>query len=56
MMDASGKYLLFVADCALAVFPHDRFLKFLHYLLSVEFPKYVPVLNSFLKEKEELGI
>jgi hypothetical protein len=35
-----------------AVFVHDRFLRFLHYLLSVEFLKYVPVLNGFLKEKE----
>jgi phage-related holin len=32
--------------------PDDRFLKFLHYLLSVEFLKYVPLLNDFLKEKD----
>ncbi|MDR1676007.1 MAG: phage holin family protein [Tannerella sp.] len=35
------------------LFPHDRFLKFMHYLLSVEFLKYVPLLNGFLKEKDD---
>jgi phage-related holin len=34
------------------LFPNDKFLMFLHYLLSVEFLKYVPMLNSFLKEKD----
>jgi phage-related holin len=34
------------------LFPTDKFLMFLHYLLSVEFLKYVPMLNSFLKEKD----
>jgi phage-related holin len=44
---------LSIVENLLAVFPRDRFLKFLHYLLSVEFLKYIPVLNNFLKEKEE---
>ena len=35
------------------LFPHDRFLKFIHYLLSVEYLKYIPLLNHFLKEKED---
>jgi hypothetical protein len=35
------------------LFPNDRFLKFIHYLLSVEFLKYIPLLNGFLKEKED---
>lgn len=34
------------------LFPNDRFLKFIHYLLSVEFLKYIPLLNDFLKEKD----
>jgi phage-related holin len=35
------------------IFPDDKFLKFIHYALSVEFLKYVPILSSFIKEKEE---
>jgi phage-related holin len=34
------------------IFPNDKFLKFMHYLLSVEFLKYVPIVSNFLKEKE----
>jgi phage-related holin len=34
------------------LFPNDKFLAFIHYLLSVEFLKYIPVLNNFLKEKD----
>ncbi|MDR2764123.1 MAG: phage holin family protein [Tannerella sp.] len=34
------------------LFPHDKFLQFIHYLLSVEFLKYIPLLNDFLKEKD----
>jgi hypothetical protein len=37
----------------LVLFPGDRFLMFIHFLLSVEFLKYVPVLSNFLKEKGE---
>jgi phage-related holin len=44
---------LSIIENLLILFPGDRFLKFLHYLLSVEFLKYVPVLSNFLKEKEE---
>jgi phage-related holin len=35
-----------------AIFAKDRFLKFLHYLLSVEFLKYVPFVSKFLKEED----
>jgi phage-related holin len=42
---------LSIIENLLTLFPDDKFLKFLHYLLSVEFLKYVPVLNDFLKEK-----
>jgi phage-related holin len=44
---------LSIVENLLALFPTDKFLMFLHYLLSVEFLKYVPMLNSFLKEKDE---
>jgi phage-related holin len=46
---------LSIVENILTIFPDDKFLKFLHYLLSVEFLKYVPILNNFLKEKEEEG-
>jgi biotin transporter BioY len=35
------------------LFPQDKFLSFVHYLLSVEFLKYVPLLNGFFNEKED---
>jgi phage-related holin len=41
---------LSIVENLLVVFPKDRFLRFMRYLLSVEFLKYVPVLNGFLKE------
>jgi hypothetical protein len=44
---------LSIIENLLELFPGDKFLKFLHYLLSVEFLKYVPVLSNFLKEKED---
>ncbi|MDR1121807.1 MAG: phage holin family protein [Dysgonamonadaceae bacterium] len=44
---------LSIIENLLILFPGDRFLKFLHYLLSVEFLKYVPVLSNFLKERED---
>jgi hypothetical protein len=43
---------LSIVENLLAVFPNDRFLMFLHWLLSVEFLKRVPLLGSFLKEKD----
>jgi phage-related holin len=43
---------LSIVENLIALFPNDKFLMFLHYLLSVEFLKYVPMLNSFLKEKD----
>jgi hypothetical protein len=46
---------LSIVENLLVLFPHDRFLKFVHWLLSVEFLKYVPLLNSFLKEKDDGG-
>jgi hypothetical protein len=44
---------LSIIENLLVLFSGDKFLKFLHYLLSVEFLKYVPVLSNFLKEKED---
>jgi phage-related holin len=44
---------LSIVENLIVLFPNDKFLMFLHYLLSVEFLKYVPMLNSFLKEKDE---
>jgi hypothetical protein len=35
------------------IFPEDKFLGFLHYLLAIEFLKYVPALANFLKDKED---
>ena len=43
---------LSIIENLLILFPGDKFLQFLHYLLSVEFLKYIPVLSNFLKEKE----
>jgi phage-related holin len=43
---------LSIVENLLVIFPRDRFLKFMHYLLSVEFLKYIPLLNNFLKEKD----
>jgi phage-related holin len=43
---------LSIVENLLVLFPADKFLKFIHYLLSVEFLKYVPVLSNFLKEKD----
>ncbi|MDR2382607.1 MAG: phage holin family protein [Prevotellaceae bacterium] len=37
-----------------AIFTNDKFLKFLHYMLSVEFLKYVPFVSKFLKEDDEI--
>jgi hypothetical protein len=34
------------------IFPSDKFLNFLHYMLSVEFLKYIPFISKFLKEDE----
>jgi phosphatidylglycerophosphate synthase len=36
-----------------AILPKDKFLGFLHYLLSIEFLKVVPLLANFLKEKDD---
>jgi hypothetical protein len=35
------------------IFPRDKFLKFMHYLLSVEFLKFIPIVSKFLKENDE---
>jgi hypothetical protein len=35
------------------IWPDDRVLKFLHFLLSVEFVDRIPLLYNFLKEKED---
>ncbi|MDR2384363.1 MAG: phage holin family protein [Tannerella sp.] len=35
------------------IFINDKFLNFLHYMLSVEFLKYIPFVSKFLKESEE---
>jgi phage-related holin len=35
------------------IFPDDKFLGFLHYLLAIEFLKYVPALANFLKDRED---
>ncbi|MDR0602762.1 MAG: phage holin family protein [Bacteroidales bacterium] len=35
------------------IFKDDKFLNFLHYMLSVEFLKYIPFVSKFLKENEE---
>jgi hypothetical protein len=34
------------------IFTGDKFLNFLHYMLSVEFLKYIPFVSKFLKEEE----
>jgi phage-related holin len=44
---------LSIIENLLIIFPRDRFLKFMHYLLSVEFLKFIPVLSKFLKEEEK---
>jgi hypothetical protein len=44
---------LSIVENLLMLFPDDKFLKFMHYLLSVEFLKYVPIVSNFLKEKED---
>jgi hypothetical protein len=44
---------LSVVENLLIIRSGDKFLLFLHYLLSVEFLKYIPVLSNFLKEKED---
>jgi hypothetical protein len=42
-----------IVENLLVIYPKDKFLMFLHYLLSVEFLKFIPVFSRFLKEKEE---
>jgi hypothetical protein len=44
---------LSVVENLLVIYPNDKFLKFLHYLLSVEFLKFIPVFGKFLKETDE---
>jgi hypothetical protein len=43
---------LSIVENLLVLFPEDKFLKFIHYLLAIEFLKYVPFVSNFLKEKE----
>lgn len=43
---------LSIVENLLVIFPGDKFLRFLHYLLSVEFLKFIPVFSRFLKEEE----
>lgn len=48
---------LSVNENLLRMFPHSKFLKFMHYLLSVEFLKYVPILSEFFKQdKDKLNV
>ncbi|MDR2286829.1 MAG: phage holin family protein [Prevotellaceae bacterium] len=35
------------------IFPNDKFFSMIHELLAIEFLKYIPILSSFLKEKED---
>ena len=44
---------LSIIENLLALFPEDRFLRFLRFLLAVEFLKYIPLLSAFLKENED---
>ena len=44
--------VLFFADFVTGVIK-SRKKCVIHYLLSVEFLKYIPMLNNFLKEKED---
>jgi hypothetical protein len=43
---------LSIVENLLVIYPSDKFLKFLHYLLAVEFLKFIPVFGKFLKEKD----
>jgi hypothetical protein len=36
----------------LALFPDNRYLRFLHYMLAVEWVKKIPGLSDFLKEEK----
>lgn len=43
---------LSIVENLLVLFPEDKFLRFIHYLLAIEFLKYVPFVSNFLKEKD----
>ncbi len=36
----------------ISLFPNNRFLKFVHYILAVEWVKKIPFLSDFLKEEK----
>jgi phage-related holin len=44
---------LSIVENLLVIYPNDKFLQFLHYLLAVEFLKFIPLFGKFLKEKDE---
>ncbi|MDR3244808.1 MAG: phage holin family protein [Prevotellaceae bacterium] len=44
---------LSIVENLLVIYPNDKFLKFLHYLLAVEFLKFIPVFGKFLKEEDK---
>lgn len=47
---------LSVNENLLRMFPHSKFLQFMHYMLSVEFLKYIPFLADFFKkDKNDLN-
>jgi phage-related holin len=44
---------LSIVENMLAIRPGDKFLLYLHYLLSVEFLKFIPTLSNFFKQKTD---
>jgi len=44
---------LSIVENLMVVFPHFSLLRFLHYLLAIEFLKVMPMIANYLKEKEE---
>jgi hypothetical protein len=44
---------LSIVENLLVIYPKDKFLLFLHYLLAVEFLRFIPLFSKFLKEKED---
>jgi phage-related holin len=44
---------LSIVENLLVIYPKDKFLRFLHYLLSVEFLKFIPIFGKFLKEEDK---
>ena len=44
---------LSIVENALAIRPGDKFLGYLHYLLSVEFLKVIPLLSNYFKQEKD---